>query len=159
MGFTRRVKRIIKGYVKSARERLDDLEAELARRELDEYLEPGRSTEVSKSASPLSHAPRTASSPRAGAPSDAMGQGDLNEMPAELSAHFRLLGLPTNATVKQVESVYQNLMQRADPARFPEGSAERQRAEEIRRKVQVAYEAILDHIDPTSARAKRINPM
>ncbi len=42
MGITRRIRRIIKGYMKTARERLDELEAELnARRELEDYLEPG----------------------------------------------------------------------------------------------------------------------
>lgn len=146
MGIARRIRRIIKGYMKTARERLDDLEAELARRELEEYLEPGGGTKVTRPAETSAQVPKQTPTPV-----------QSEQMPADLEASFRLLGLPSNATLEQLEATYKNLMKRADPTRFPEGSEERRRAEEIQRKIETACRAIRDHIDSTYARMKRIN--
>ncbi len=154
MGFTRRIQRIIKGYMKSARERLDDLEAELARRELEESLEPGRRLEPQ----PQPSARPTSVSEVPPAPATRHETAGTTEAPGDLLAHYRLLGLPPNASLDDLERAYQSLMRRADPNRFPEGSEERRRAEEIRRRIQTAYTAIRDHMDATYARFKRINP-
>lgn len=145
MGIARRIRRIIKGYMKTARERLDDLEAELARRELEEHLEPGGDKAI-RPAETSVQVPKQTPTPV-----------QSEQMPADLEASFRLLGLPSNATLEQLEATYKNLMKRADPTRFPEGSEERRRAEEIQRKIETAYRAIRDHIDSTYARMKRIN--
>lgn len=144
MGITRRIRRIIKGYMKTARERLDDLEAELARRELEEHLQPGETTTSAPS----------------GSSSVATGQNsvpDAEPLPADVQTSFRLLGLPPNATLEQLETTYAHLMKRADPTRFPEGSEERRRAEEIRHKIESAYRAARDYMDSTYARMRRIN--
>lgn len=152
MGITRRIRRIIKGYMKTARERLDDLEAELARRELEEHLQPGGAG----GAKP----PETATSAPSGASSVATGQNsvsDAEQLPADVQTSFRLLGLPPNATLEQLETTYAHLMKRADPTRFPEGSEERKRAEEVRHKIESAYRAVRDYMDSTYARMRRIN--
>ncbi|MCS6829950.1 MAG: J domain-containing protein [Armatimonadota bacterium] len=162
MGITRRIRRIIKGYVKTARERLDELEAELnARRELEEYLEPAGST----GAKPM---PETATPPTGSAPTASQTRaaqtpmerqtaaGNSQQMSADLLAHFRLLGIPPNADMRKAQEAYEQLMERANPERFPEGSEERRRAEQIRQRIQQAYDAIKQHLDPTSARFDRL---
>ncbi len=148
MGITRRIRRIIKGYMKTARERLDELEAELnARRELEDYLEPAAGT------------PETAP-PQARSTQPPVEQGRATgsapPMPSDLLAHFRLLGIPPNADIHQAQEAYQRLMERAKPERFPEGSEERRRAEQIRQRIQQAYDAVRQYLDPTSARFDRL---
>lgn len=158
MGMARRIGRIVKGYMKSARERLDELEAELnARRELEEYLEPGggsggplppdSTARTSTEVPPVRTPPTTR---QEGAPASAP---PLSE---DLQAHFRLLGIPPNADLRQAQEAYRQLMERADPERFPEGSEERRRAEQIRQRIQEAYDAVRHHLDPTSARFDRL---
>ncbi|MGQ9488609.1 MAG: J domain-containing protein [Armatimonadota bacterium] len=152
MGIARRIRRIIKGYMKTARERLDDLEAELARRELEEHLQPGGAggAKLPETAIPTP----TDTSPVAPGQDRAP---DTDHLPADVQTSFRLLGLPPGATLEQLETTYTQLMKRADPARFPEGSEERKRAEEIRHKIESAYRAVRDYMDSTYARMRRIN--
>ncbi len=157
MGIARRLRRLVKGYMKSAREQLDELEAELnARRELEEYLQPGGGlgeslspevpmrTDVTTELTP--EAPRAGQERATSAPA----------LPADLQAHYRLLGIPPSADLRQAQEAYRQLVERADPARFPEGSEERQRAERIRQRIQEAYDAVRQHLDPTSARFDRL---
>lgn len=162
MGITRRIRRIIKGYMKTARERLDELEAELnARRELEDYLEPGGSTGVNlppETALPPADAPAAASETRTMQPSVEQGtiKSNAPQMPSDLLAHFRLLGIPPNADIRQAQEAYKQLMERANPERFPEGSEERRRAEQICQRIQQAYDAVRQYLDPTSARFDRL---
>ncbi|NSW80136.1 MAG: hypothetical protein HPY54_14010 [Chthonomonadetes bacterium] len=153
MGITRRIKRIAKAYLRSARQRLDDLEAELARRELEEALQPGGGLrDEPPRLDPVTSADQPASPSRAG---EVSIQPDTPAV--DLPACYRLLGLPEDATLEQLETTYHNLMKRADPSRFPEGSEERKRAESIQEKIQLAYRKIREQIDPTFARVSRID--
>jgi DnaJ-domain-containing protein 1 len=161
MGITRRIRRILKGYMRTARERLDELEAELnARRELEDYLEPASGTGANlppETALPAD-TPVTSSSTRSTQTPAEQGStvGNTLQMPADLLAHFRLLGIPPNADLRQAREAYQKLMERANPQRFPEGSAERRRAEQICQRIQQAYDAVRQYLDPTSARFDRL---
>ncbi|GBC95089.1 hypothetical protein HRbin16_00876 [bacterium HR16] len=153
MGITRRIRRIIKGYMKTARERLDELEAELnARRELEDYLEPGSGIDV--------HLPPETAPPQARSTQPPLEQGRATSsappMSSDILAHFRLLGIPPNADLHQAQEAYKRLMERAKPGRFPEGSEERQRAEQICQRIQQAYDAVRQYLDPTSARFDRL---
>ncbi len=153
MGITRRIKRIAKAYLRSARQRLDDLEAELARRELEEALQPGGGLrDEPLTLDPVTSVGQTTSPSRAG---EVSAQSDAAAF--DLSSCYRLLGLPEDATLEQLETTYDNLMKRADPSRFSEGTEERKRAEAIQQKVRVAYRKIREQIDPTFARVSRID--
>lgn len=160
MGIPRRIRRIIKGYMKTARERLDDLEAELnARRELEEYLEPGGGTSMPPDiALPPFDTPKSAPPARSTQPSVEQGttKSDAPQVTSDLLAHFRLLGIPPNADIRQAQEAYKQLMERANPERFPEGSEERRRAEQICQRIQQAYDAVRQYLDPTSARFDRL---
>ncbi len=162
MGISRRIRRILKGYMKTARERLDELEAELnARRELEDFLEPG--TDSSATRPPETVLP-PANTPVTSAPGGStrapqeqeIAARNTAQMSADLLAHFRLLGIPPNSDLRQVREAYQRLMERANPHRFPEGSDERRRAEQICQRIQQAYDAVRQHLDPTSARFDRL---
>lgn len=159
MGITRRIQRIIKGYMKTARERLDELEAELnARRELEDYLEPGGGINLPPE-STLPPADTKGSVPtRSTQPSAEQGSipSGTAQMPSDLLAHFRLLGIPPNADIRQAQEAYKQLMERAKPERFPEGSEERRRAQQICQRIQQAYDAVRQYLDPTSARFDRL---
>ncbi|GIV19243.1 MAG: hypothetical protein KatS3mg023_0994 [Armatimonadota bacterium] len=151
MGISRRIRRILKGYVKTARERLDELEAELnARRELEDYLEPGGGSGV--------NLPPEVSTARPTLPPVEQGSTSSGAVPLspDLQAHFRLLGIPSNADLRQAQEAYKQLMERAKPERFPEGSEERRRAEQICQRIQQAYDAVRQYLDPTSARFDRL---
>jgi DnaJ-domain-containing protein 1 len=151
MGITRRIRRIIKGYWKTARERLDELEAELnARRELDNYLEPGGGTDAEI---PPDAATTTVQRPPVERESVTESTPQVSP---DLLAHFRLLGIPPNADIRQAQEAYKRLMERAKPERFPEGSEERKRAEQICQRIQQAYDAVRQYLDPTSARFDRL---
>ncbi len=162
MGITRRIRRILKGYMKTARERLDELEAELnARRELEDYLEPGSGATANlppEAALPPADTPVTSSPTRSTRTPAEQGSaaGNTLQMSADLLAHFRLLGIPPNADLRQAREAYQQLMARANPQRFPEGSDERRRAEQICQRIQQAYDAVRQYLDPTSARFDRL---
>jgi hypothetical protein len=159
MGISRRIQRILKGYVKTARERLDELEAELnARRELAEYLEPGSGASTDLPSSKPVTARDAVSSVRPTPPPSPQGTpaASASQMSAELLSHFRLLGIPPTADLRQAQEAYKHLTARADPRRFPEGSEERQRAEQILQRIQQAYDAVRQHLDPTSARFDRL---
>lgn len=153
MGFTRRIRRIIKGYLKTARERLDELEAELARRELEQSLEPGGTLRTDTQ--PTARRAPSTDAPSAAAPNEPVA---TEQVPEALMAYYRMLGLAPQASLEDLERAYESLMKRADPNRFPDGSEERRRAEEIQRRIQQAYTAIRDHMDTTYARFKRISP-
>ncbi|MCS6951035.1 MAG: J domain-containing protein [bacterium] len=153
----RRIRRLIKGYVKSARERLDELEAELnARRELEEYLEPGGAFGTPSPANIPARVETSTPSAAMQTTEEKSASSDLPPLPADLRAHYRLLGIPPNADIDQAQEAYKQLMERANPERFPEGSEERRRAEQIRQRIQQAYDAIRQHLDPTSARFDRL---
>lgn len=162
MGITRRIRRILKGYMKTARERLDELEAELnARRELEDYLEPGGGASVDlPPETALPPADTTVAPPSTRSTPPSVEQGSTSsgavQLPADLQAHFRLLGIPPNADLRQAQEAYKQLMERAKPERFPEGSEERRRAEQICQRIQQAYDAVRQYLDPTSARFDRL---
>jgi DnaJ-domain-containing protein 1 len=154
MDFTRRVRRIIKGYMKSARERLDELEAELnARRELEDYLKPAAEPTSPPAESSTSASTSSRSTPL---PGESGAPSQTPQMSPELLSHFRLLGIPPNADIRQAQAAYKQLMERAKPDRFPEGSEERRRAQQLCQRIQQAYDAVRQHLDPTSARFDRL---
>ncbi len=102
--------------------------------------------------------PAAASETRTTQPSVEQGTTKSNapQMPSDLLAHFRLLGIPPNADIRQAQEAYKQLMERANPERFPEGSEERRRAEQICQRIQQAYDAVRQYLDPTSARFDRL---
>ena len=73
-----------------------------------------------------------------------------------VSRAYRVLGLPDGAELAQVRRAYRDLIARSDPTRFPEGSPERAKAEQIRQRIELAYQTLLLHLDHTAQRFRNL---
>src|SRR5438132_6320899 len=73
-----------------------------------------------------------------------------------LAVHYRILGLDEGSDLSAVDAAYQKLMARCAPERFPEGSQEQQSAKEIMKRVESAYNALRDALDPTAGRFDKL---
>ncbi|MCS7208774.1 MAG: J domain-containing protein [Fimbriimonadales bacterium] len=75
----------------------------------------------------------------------------------ELSRAYRMLGLPDQADLATVRRAYRELIARSDPARFPENSPERTKAEQIRQRIEQAYQTLLLHLDHSAQRFRNLS--
>jgi len=75
---------------------------------------------------------------------------------SELSRAYRVLGLSDGADLASVRQAYRELSRRSDPNRFPEGSPERERAQQIHDHVERAYQTLLKHLDRSSDRFRNL---
>lgn len=70
----------------------------------------------------------------------------------ELASDYHLLGVRPGADLDAVEAAWKQLVQRADPKRFPAGSSEEKKAAEILNKINESYVRIREHLNPTEGR-------
>jgi hypothetical protein len=134
-----------------------------ARRELEDALAaqapPKSATGSSSSSSPL---PRrtpeeisrglAAGTTRTSGAGTAMGGAASTSAPDALDYHYRLLGLDAGSDFATVQSAYNKLAARCDPARFAAGSPEESQAREIRQRLDASYKALRDVLDLTARR-------
>lgn len=73
-----------------------------------------------------------------------------------LTRHYKVLGVEVDADYSTVQAAYSKLAARCDPERFAEGSEERKAAEEIRKRVDAAYDALRDALDATAGRFDKL---
>lgn len=155
MSFSRRLRNIALSQINAIKERLDRIDAEAeaeaalkraeleARRELDEITPSSRPTlrRPEEIAPPLGDpaTPRHVAAPA-----------------NPLSVHYRILGLEEGADLATVEATRAKLVARCAPERFPEGSEERRAAEEILKRVESAYDALKEALDPTAGRFDKL---
>ncbi|MFQ3610547.1 MAG: J domain-containing protein [Fimbriimonadales bacterium] len=134
MSLGKRVSRITKAYINHHWERIEAIlgEQEARASAEQELLETGRPTESAPAKSPT----RPAES--------------------ELSRAYRVLGLQEGADLNAVRHAYRDLSQRSDPNRFPEGTPERERAQQIHEHVERAYQTLLKHLDRSSERFRNL---
>ena len=71
---------------------------------------------------------------------------------AALDAHYRLLGLEPGADLSDVQKAYTSLTARTDPSRFPIGTAEAKKLEDIRSRLEISYKALRESLDSTAHR-------
>jgi DnaJ-domain-containing protein 1 len=79
-----------------------------------------------------------------------------NAQESAVSRAYRVLGLPDGADLATVRHVYRALIARSDPNRFPEHSPERAKAEQIRQRIEQAYQTLLLHLDPVAQRFRNL---
>jgi len=77
--------------------------------------------------------------------------------PTEIERALRVLGLPSDADLAAVRRAYRELIARSDPARFPENTPERAKAEQIRQRVEQAYQTLLLNLDHTAQRFRGLS--
>ena len=68
----------------------------------------------------------------------------------------KVLGVEEGASLEAMQAAHDRLMERSDPARFPEGSPERTQADEIRRRVRRAFATLTDDLDGTERRFRTL---
>lgn len=73
-----------------------------------------------------------------------------------LSHHYKVLGIEEGADLSTVQSAYQKLVARCAPERFPDESEEQKMVTEIRKRVDVSYQALRDTLDPTAGRFDKL---
>lgn len=108
-----------------------------ARRELEEYLDPGNGYPVKP------QEPKAEPKPEAA-------------VPDETAEAYRVLKLERTATLADLKRSYKTLSERSLPANFPEGSEERKQAEAIHARVQKAYDHLLPILDPRLRRFRSL---
>jgi hypothetical protein len=69
-----------------------------------------------------------------------------------LAAHYLLLGLEPGTDYATVQAVYEKLLARCRPDRFPEGSPERREAQDIEDRLEATYKVLHEALDPTARR-------
>ncbi|MCS7066161.1 MAG: J domain-containing protein [Fimbriimonadales bacterium] len=141
MALGKRITRLMRTFIEEQWQRLETLvreeEAESrARAEAMHELEHDLSR--SRPSSPLTSAPST--TPRQAQPIDPVQHA------------YRVLGLPENADLATVRRTYRQLSTKSEPSRFPEGSPERAKAEQIHTQIEQAYRVLLRHLDPSADR-------
>ncbi len=146
MALGRRITRLMKAHWNELLERVDAIireeEAESAARgaahqELEDALQP-----------PRLETPHTA--PTQSAPSPSASE-------TEQERALRVLGLPPDADLAAVRRAYRELMARSDPTRFPENTPERAKAEQIRQRIEQAYQTLLLHLDHSAQRFRNLS--
>ncbi|MFN3690441.1 MAG: DnaJ family molecular chaperone [Fimbriimonadales bacterium] len=70
---------------------------------------------------------------------------------------LRVLGLNPDADLTAARRAYHELLARCDPTRFPENSPERAKAEQIRQRIEQAYQTLLLHLDHSAQRFKNLS--
>ena len=68
----------------------------------------------------------------------------------------RILGVEAGADFATIRAAFENLHQRSDPGRFPEGSAERSQAASIRTKIDWAFEKLSEGVNSTEKRFRSL---
>ena len=122
------------GHFKQEWDRISAVDAIDAERELNEALEGPVAT---KSPTP------TPSAPAAKEPEVAL---------SSLEQARKILGVTEATGFSETKKIYERILKRADPTRFPEGSLESAQAATLRRRVEWAYHVISESVDATERR-------
>ncbi len=164
MGLSRRLRNIALSQIKAIKDRLDRVDAEeqeAADIVTDRRSEADATRELNDPAdvrlvrrTPEEIAAGTIPA-RQGAP--ASSRATTATAPANpLAVHYRVLGVEEGADLSTIEAAYNQLASRCAPERFPEGSEEHATAVQIRRRVESAYNALRDELDPTAGRFDKL---
>ncbi|MDX1933083.1 MAG: hypothetical protein SFU56_10800 [Capsulimonadales bacterium] len=69
---------------------------------------------------------------------------------------YKILGLPVGSDLAAVVTKYEELVNRCDPRRFPDGSDDQETAKVILARVNSAYDALRKRLDPTENRFAKL---
>jgi len=141
MSIFQRIILIFRGYLSATNDRLERIAIEEEAREAKSKKDAAKELDSLASSPTISHTEPVI--------------GTLPQQPSivsALAADYKLLGLSPGADIEAIESAWRELARRADPKRFPPGSAEEKRAAEILRAINEAYARIREAVNPTEGR-------
>ncbi len=137
MALGRRITRLMRAFIEEQWERLESLVRE-EEAEAQARAEAMRELERDLNEHRVPAAPRPSTRP---------------PDPVDPVRHaYKVLGLPENADLPTIRRTYRELITKSDPRRFPEGSPERAKAEQIHAQIEQAYRTLLSHLDPSADR-------
>lgn len=126
--------RAMVGHFKQEWDRVSAVDAIDAERELNEALE----------------GPVVTKTPATTPATAATSQPDAQLPPIEQAR--KILGVTSETGFSETKKIYERILKRADPTRFPEGSLEAAQAATLRRRVEWAYHVIAESVDATERR-------
>ncbi|GIV08597.1 MAG: hypothetical protein KatS3mg019_0688 [Fimbriimonadales bacterium] len=140
MALGKRISRLAKAHWNDLLERVETIiheeEAEIAARQT-------ATEELQHAMQPPLHAPAPSIAPP--------------DTATELQRAYRVLGLSEDADLAAVRRAYRELIGRSDPNRFAEGSPERDKAAQIQRRIEQAYQTLLLHLDHSAQRFRNLS--
>ena len=161
MSIPEKVYRIAKGRLAELRDRLDALDAETADRlnaranahaELADSLRPPDMPGYAEQHQQTNSQRERISDSN---PVPASRSNDT-PLPGTLAYHLRMLGLPRDADMAAATVAYRRLLEKANPALFPDDPVSSSKAQEIRTKIETSYKAIREELDATVKRFDRL---
>ena len=136
MSIGRRAYDLLRGYVSTEWERIQDVDRRMAEKE----LRTPPSSSFNAAARPVTSQPEMTSQP----PEDRRERA------------CRILGLGQDCGFDEIRKCYTRLNKRSDPGNFPDNSAEQVKAIEIHRKVNWAYAVLTEDMDSTERRFRTL---
>src|SRR5579859_6020602 len=137
MSLGKRAYNLLRGYVSTEWERIRDVERDLAEREL-------RASDL----------PPIASTPL---PDETAVQYSVTSVSVDKKVYARrLLGVTEQTSFTELRKAFTRLNKRSDPANFPPGSVEADKAADIQRKVNWAYNVLTEDMDDTERRFRTL---
>lgn len=133
MSDIRRAYTMLRAYVNREWDRVAGSDFDTASQELDESLRTGV-TRTTPSQSPTAQAPEV----------------------DQITLARQILGVTPEATFDDVQKAYDRLNKRTDPSRFPAGSPEQVQAQELQRRVNIAYHKLAAAFSETERRFKTL---
>lgn len=130
---------MLRAYIGREWDRIESVGGD-ARRELDEYLDSTRRPTASKTDSEPAPVKRI----------------EAVKEETEVERAYKILKLEPNATLADLKRSFKTLSERSLPTNFPEGSEEREKAQDIHERVQKAYDLLLPILDPRLRRFKSL---
>lgn len=159
MSWSSRLRNIALSQLRAIKERLDRIDAETLEDRLREYqaradaereLADGISRGGPFGQSPAPAEPSSSAQPRRTPPPEVAGPN------RSLDRYYRILGVRSGAGLAEVEAAYRQLIERCAALDGTEGSEERQIVAEIRSRVDEAYKALREALNPTAGRFDKL---
>ena len=167
MSLSRRLRNIAKTQLNNIKERLDRIDEEAdadilekraERDALKELNDPADIRLMRRSPEEIAagSAPVRRTVPSAAPPVQSPAASTPTVSQDPLAPHYRVLGLDPGADLSAVDAAYKKLQERDLVHKFPEGSEEQKAAVEIFKRVDGAYDALRDALDPTAGRFDKL---
>jgi hypothetical protein len=164
MSWPKRIRNIAASQLNAIKDRLDRIDEESAMETLERV---GARAAAEQELSDALHetAPRplrtpaeiaAGAQPRAAQPATQPTTQPTAPVVTPLSRSYRILGLPEGAPLTEVAARYKELAARSDPKRFEPGSTDEANARDILKRVEDAYKALAEALDPAAGRFDKL---
>ncbi len=159
MSWSSRLRNIALSQLRAIKERLDRIDAEMLEDRLLEYQSRAAAEQELAEHLGTASAPPASATSATPPPTPVQNTSQLEAETATdvtLTRSYRILGLKPGASLAEVEFAYQQLVERCSSLGGAEGSEEQQIVTEIRARVDEAYNALREALNPTAGRFDKL---